>query len=177
MSTGLPTASAAFPHSAGRSGACVIAASAGTSTGRGTRRRGKPGRPGVQAGRSGSLIRTLPEVFGPDEATRQGPGSRTEAPRRQVHGEPGRDRRTAQGSRPAERQRPGAARIQPTAIRVRPTGAQAKVLTLNGQVQPGLGEGARPTVRPGSRALAQFRRPPRRPARCTRRLSKTSPAF
>ena len=38
--------------------------------------------------------------------------------------------------------------MQPTFVGVRPAGAKARLLNLNGQVQPGLGEGTKSTGPP-----------------------------
>ena len=149
-----------FAHRRWILGACHIAGFVGTSTGRGTRRRGKPERSGDQ----GEPVRLSDPASGRGLRTRTDDAAGPRLPNDQrlrpegLHGEPGRDRWTAHGESRAERQRPGAVRIQPTADGVRPAGAQAEVQALNGQVQPGLGEGTQATVRPGWRPLAQFRR-------------------
>ncbi|MDP2763519.1 MAG: hypothetical protein Q8O54_01625, partial [Brevundimonas sp.] len=108
------------------------------------------GDPGIKADRPGSLIERTggfrPQRTG-DRIKAQGTFQwlRPEKTPR----EPDRDRWTARGSTSWNAGDQERDRIQPTITGVRLADAEAKVLNLNGQVQPGLGEGTRKTGSPG----------------------------
>gem|GEM_PF-6086719 len=97
-------------HNRPDSGACRLTDFGGTSTGRGTRRRGNPGRLGNQANRPGSLTPGFgrsPDRNGPKgriKARRSGARASAQATNRR---EPDRDRWTKRGLGRADDQRPG----------------------------------------------------------------------
>lgn len=160
MCTGLSTGAGAVPHSRPDSGACRLTDLARTSTGRGTRRRGNPGRPGAQSGPARLSDRTHRGVSTlTDGRQDQGSKDHSKASAREDRREPDQDRWTARGSTSWNAGDQERDRIQPTITGVRLADAEARVLNLNGQVQPGLGEGTRKTACGDLRPLAQFRNP------------------
>jgi hypothetical protein len=107
------------------------------------------GDPGLKANRPGSLTRRFGRSSDPTGG-RQDPGSRTPKAsaggfmenRIGIDGRRGLDLRNAGD--------PERDRMQPTFVGVRPAVAEARLLNLNGQVQPGLGGGTKRTGSPGS---------------------------
>ncbi len=91
----------AIPHSRRDSGACLIAGFVGTSTGRGTRRRGNPGRPGAQ-GEPARL--SDPMLRGFSDLNERGAGSRPDGHSKVSAGE--RPEGTGSGSKDGARLRP-----------------------------------------------------------------------
>ena len=150
MFTGLSTAAGPVMHIGASSDACLIPAFARTSTGRGTRRRGNPGRPGAQSGpaRLSDLTHRGVSTL-TDGRQDQGPRDPSKASAGEDRREPDRDRWTARGSTSWNAGDQERDRIQLTITGVRLADAEARVLNLNGQVQPGLGEGTRKTGSPG----------------------------
>ena len=136
MFTGLSTGLEVVMHNRANSGSCRLTHSARTSTGRGTRRRGKPGRPGAQAGRSGSLIRHFAKgAFGRRGEVRTGPRllMRNASARRIEGNRAGIDerRRGAISDEPAsDRSRQDTAECFRGSLRRQ----NARALNLNGQV-------------------------------------------
>ncbi len=149
MFTGLSTAAGPVVHIGAKSGACLIAAFVGTSTGQGTRRRGNPGEtPGVK--RTGPALR--PGVSGDPRIVtcgRRDPGSssRRSQDRRRT-GEPDRDHGTTRSQyRGTPKTRSATGYSRPPS-QVRPRRRRRQGPDPNGQVQPGLGEGTKHTGPP-----------------------------
>ena len=136
-------------HSGTFWGACLIPGFARTSTGRGTRRRGNPGRPGSQANRPGSPTRRFGRSS--DRNGRQA-GSRLQFLRRFAvghTGEPDRDRWTAWAQVHGTPETRSATGYSRPPFQLRWNGAEAKVQTRMAKSQPGLGEGTKSTGSPG----------------------------
>ena len=108
------------------------------------------GDPGIKADRPGSLIERTGGVSTlTDGRQDQGPRDPSKASAGEDRREPDRDRWTARGSTSWNAGDQERDRIQLTITGVRLADAEARALNLNGQVQPGLGEGTRKTGSPG----------------------------
>ena len=108
------------------------------------------GDPGIKADRPGSLIERTGGVSTlTDGRQDQGPRDPSKASAGEDRREPDRDRWTARGSTSRNAGDQERDRIQLTITGVRLADAEARALNLNGQVQPGLGEGTRKTGPPG----------------------------